>query len=392
MGAAIAKASKACSSAVAEEAPDDLPEAGRKHRAERLEECYRLGRTVGSGAYSKVKLIIALPKPGQLNEYNETRASIMREIEVALDLDHPNIVGVREYFVQGNKVYVIMELLRGGELLDAVVDKGHYSEDDARVVFVQLIRGVRYLHSMGVVHRDLKLDNLLLARPGDITSIKIADFGIAKQFGNGMDPLKTVCGTPSYMAPEVILARWQGGAGAPHAYTPACDLWSAGVILYMLLSGGAPFRDESQPALLHKIVGGKYDFRGPAWASVSDEAKDLIARFLAVDPAQRLDCAGAAAHPWMRAGAPASPHSPRSAERLAHMQARMLEALEGSRHGQPPLHERIARAVSEAEAARGAPRGGDGGGLWGCLRGLQMQGAAAACAACPAGHRARAQA
>ncbi|KAL4419974.1 hypothetical protein ABPG75_007072 [Micractinium tetrahymenae] len=359
-----------CSSAVAEEPllgnPEallqqahetDFPEHGKKMRTDvSFKEAYELGQPLGWGGFSKVKLvtsretgeryackIIPLPRPGHAsNEHQCTRTAILQEVDALLELDHPNVVGLKEYFVWAGRLCLVMELLPGGELLDLVLEKGPFSEDDARTVFRQLLEGVDYLHRMGVTHRDLKLDNLLLARPGDISAIRIVDFGFAKKHHAAdrlNNPMKTVCGTPEYMAPEVIrrpkrqrlrgCCNWQqlaaglcgtgsptpgpastsrppaapGGAGGSTgaAYGPACDCWSCGIILYLLLSGGEPpFSDPSQPRLLRTIVAGKFSFGAAVWKGVSKEAKDLICRLLVVDPDERWDCRRALGHPWMR--------------------------------------------------------------------------------------------
>lgn len=227
---------------------------------------------------------------------------MLREIDVLLDLDHPNIVGLREYFVHNDKVYLIMELLRGGELLDAVNTRGQYGEADARTIFRQLIEGVQYLHSRGVVHRDLKLDNLLLVNKGDITTVKIADFGVARKLhpAQGLSQMRTMVGTPQYMAPEIICSsKRQITTSHSSVYGPACDLWSCGVILFMLLGGYPPFWDDSHPMLLRKIAVGAFRYSDPVWKSVSWQAKDLISRLLVVDPAKRLTVEQVLAHPWM---------------------------------------------------------------------------------------------
>jgi calcium/calmodulin-dependent protein kinase I len=214
-----------------------------------------------------------------------------------MSLRHPNLIYLREYFEENNKVYIIMEYLRGGELLEAVIQKGHYSEDDARTVFKQLIAGVTYMHDdRSIVHRDLKLENLLLVNPGDISAIKIADFGLAKKYA-GSVVLSTICGTPQYVAPEVI----KGGRD-PYTYGKECDLWSLGIILYILLGGYPPFWDESEPRLFAKIRGGKYDFNDKVWNEVSFDAKDLISKLLQVDPARRYTVEQVENHAWMRAG------------------------------------------------------------------------------------------
>lgn len=147
--------------------------------------------------------IISLPKKGQeRNEFGLSREDILKEIDIFVSLDHPNIVYLKEAFIERNRVFAIMEHLSGGELLECIADKGHYTEDDARVIFKQLISGVDYLHSKGIAHRDLKLGNLLLAEKGNIETIKISDFGSSKKYSQSS--LSTVCGTPRYIAPEII--------------------------------------------------------------------------------------------------------------------------------------------------------------------------------------------
>ena len=143
-------------------------------------------------------------------------------------LEHPNIIYIKEYFVQSGKFYIVMSCLRGGELLDALLDLGNYTEEDAKCIAKQLLDALSYMHLNNVTHRDLKLENLLLARPNDISSVVIADFGPARNSINARQVFSTQCGTPSYVAPEILLGK---------PYTPAVDVWSIGVILYTLLIG-----------------------------------------------------------------------------------------------------------------------------------------------------------
>ncbi len=259
---------------------------------------------------------------------------------------------MKEYFEENGRVYVVMEFLAGGELLEALLSKEkgedgtcfgvaalrsrgssvsrvsrfsrwaspqvageveidgargshmldwlgtdagnepHYSERDARIIFKQLLEAVKYMHDKQIVHRDLKLENMLLAKPNDINTIKIADFGLAKKYGHAA--LSTICGTPQYVAPEVIK-----GGSTPYTYGKECDLWSCGVILFILLGGYPPFYDESEPRLFRKIREGKPDFDDPVWNEVSDEAKDLLDKLLNVDPKKRLTVEKIINHPWM---------------------------------------------------------------------------------------------
>ncbi|KAK9818047.1 hypothetical protein WJX72_006277 [[Myrmecia] bisecta] len=271
----------------------------------KVRDIYKLGKTLGTGGFAIVKLatdkqtseeyackIMALPEESAKAGDNEnTREDIFKEIDILVGLNHENVIFLKEYFEEGNKVYLITELLTGGELLDAVLERGSYNEADARYCFVQLLRGIEYLHTKNVVHRDLKLENLLLATPDDITKIKIADFGLAKKAAESA--MDTICGTPQYVAPEVI----QGIPGL--IYNAAVDLWSAGVVLFILLGGYPPFYDESEPALFEQIRKGHYTFDDPVWDTITEPAKDLIRKLLAVDPRKRLTASQALKHKWI---------------------------------------------------------------------------------------------
>ncbi|KAL4854177.1 putative myosin light chain kinase [Chlorella vulgaris] len=296
-----------------------FPGGGKKLRRDvRVEDVYSLGKLLGTGGSSSVLLatdrstgqewackIMALPRAGsELRAERQGRDRVLREISAMLDLEHPCVIGLREYFVQDQKAYLVMELSRGGEMLDAVNDKGHYSEDEARTAFLRVLQGVQYLHSSGVVHRDLKLENLLLARPGDISSVKIADFGGAVKGSPAvLNDIQTMCGSPQYVAPEVLLGRHGSsalGSQAPQPYGPGCDVWSCGVVLYMLLSGCPPFWHEDVEQLLAAVQRGKFDFEDPVWRGVRREANDLISGLLQFDPEQRPSCDEALQHPWLR--------------------------------------------------------------------------------------------
>lgn len=239
--------------------------------------------------------VMSLPPPGCSNAAEVTREDIFKEINILISLDHPNIIYLKEYYEEGNKAYLIMEYLRGGELLDAVLDIGHYSEREARTIFRQIVSGVGYLHKRGIAHRDLKLENLLLAEKGDITRVKIADFGLAK--GGGQSALSTICGTPQYVAPEVIA---KGARSGFHSYDLSCDIWSCGVILFVLLGGYPPFYDESEPRLFDKIRRGYFTFDDPVWKEISDGAKNLIKRMLTVDPKKRPTSTEVLNDPWVK--------------------------------------------------------------------------------------------
>ncbi|CAN0838420.1 CBL-interacting serine/threonine-protein kinase 6 [Linum grandiflorum] len=189
---------------------------------------------------------------------------IQREISVMKMVKHPNIVELHEVMASKSKIYIAMELVRGGELFNKVA-KGRLKEDVARVYFQQLISAIDFCHSRGVYHRDLKPENLLLDEEGNL---KVTDFGLSafaehlKQDGL----LHTTCGTPAYVAPEVIGKKGYDGAKA--------DLWSCGVILFVLLAGFLPFQDDNLVAMYRKIYRG--DFKCPPW--FSSEARRLITK------------------------------------------------------------------------------------------------------------------
>lgn len=279
---------------------------GKRRTDCKVRDAYKIGKTLGSGGFAVVKLAISrtdneqyackimnLPPAGvEVGENENSRADIFKEIEILCGLEHKNVLYLKEFFEDENKVYLITELLTGGELLDAVLERGQYSEADARLCFVQLLEGIAYLHSEGVAHRDLKLENLLLATPDDITHIKIADFGLAKLTTPQNGSMMTICGTPQYVAPEVI----QGVQGLSYGF--AVDMWSAGVVLFILLGGYPPFHSENEPQMFDQIRKGDYSFDESVWDLVSEDAKDLIRNLLVVDPEKRLTAQQALNHRW----------------------------------------------------------------------------------------------
>ncbi|EGD82179.1 AGC/RSK/RSK protein kinase [Salpingoeca rosetta] len=208
---------------------------------------------------------------------------------------HPNILTLYEVFDEGNSCYLVTELLRGGELLDRILEHGRLSEQEAQPIIRLLIEVIDYLHSQNVVHRDLKPSNILYADPSHTPeSIRIADFGFAKQLTaeNGM--LMTPCYTANFVAPEVL--KKQG-------YDKACDMWSVGVLLYITLAGFPPFASaptDTSEDILKRITVGAAPFGHPVWHAVSDSAKELIQGMLHTDPERRITAHQALLHPWLR--------------------------------------------------------------------------------------------
>ncbi|ETO00149.1 calcium/calmodulin-dependent protein kinase IV, partial [Reticulomyxa filosa] len=218
-------------------------------------------------------------------------------------INHDNVVKLHNVFDSKSKMCLIVDLLEGGELFDRIVEQGYFTEKSTAQCFGQLVVALDYLHQKKIVHRDLKPENLLFSKKcknknvyaPEEWNIKLIDFGLA---GSCKDnPLKTACGTPNYVAPE-ILRREKYGAPV--------DMWSSGVILYIMLCGFPPFYDEDEDMgrLYQKIRKAEYDMPKPHWNSVSDEAKDLVRKLLAGDPTKRATAAQTLQHPWLQGKAP----------------------------------------------------------------------------------------
>lgn len=272
-----------------------------------VREVYKFGRTLGTGGFSVVKLvkdrstgvqyackIMQLPAFEEVVEDSEnSRNDIFKEIEILCSTEHENVIYLKEFFIEKNKVYLITELLTGGELLDTVLERGNYTEADARSCFQQIVKGLAYLHSKGIVHRDLKLENLMLASEDAITNVKIVDFGLAKSLTKGVRKMGTVCGTPQYVAPEIIFE-----AETKCGYKESVDMWSAGVILFILLTGYPPFHDDNESLMFEQIRTGSFAFEDPVWETISLSARNLVGKLLTVDPGARLTAEECLQHEW----------------------------------------------------------------------------------------------
>ncbi|XP_057992052.1 CBL-interacting protein kinase 23-like [Hevea brasiliensis] len=241
---------------------------------------YELGRTLGEGTFGKVKFarntetgenvaIKILDKEKILK--HKMISQIKHEISTMKLIRHPNVIRMYEVMASKTKIYIVLEFIIGGELFEKIASRGRLKEDEARKYFQQLINAVDYCHSRGVHHRDLKPENLLLDARG---VLKVSDFGLSAlpQQIREDGLLHTTCGTPNYVAPEVINNKGYDGAKA--------DLWSCGVILFVLMAGYLPFEESNLMALYKKIF--KADFTCPPWFSSS--AKKLIKRILDPNP------------------------------------------------------------------------------------------------------------
>jgi len=263
-----------------------------------LTQKYEIGQELGRGAFSVVKLgtnkktkeKVAVKVIDRNDVGKDYEKNLKMEMEILKRVEHPNIIALHEMVEAGNKLYFVMELVTGGELFDRIVEKGSYSEEDAKILVRKIVSAIDYLHKQNIAHRDLKPENLLVKSVEDDTEVKIADFGLSKIIDKDK-MMQTACGTPGYVAPEVLLAQ---------GYDKEVDMWSIGVITYILLCGFPPFYSESVPEVFEQILEAKYDYPEEYWDEISAEAKDFINHLLVVDVTKRLTAEQALNHPWLR--------------------------------------------------------------------------------------------
>lgn len=263
---------------------------------------YDLYGTLGEGAFGKVKyavntetneaVAIKILDKDKIQARN-MGAQIKKEISIMKMINHHHVVAVKDVFATSAKIFIVLEFVGGGELFDKIANEGKLPEDKARFYFKQLVEGLEHCHNNGICHRDLKPENLLLDTDGNL---KISDFGfstlnIGDADGDGTqraELLHTTCGTPNYVAPEVLGKDGYDGKKA--------DVWSCGVILYVLLAGYLPFDENTMAALFQKIKNADYEF--PEW--FTPDARDLIKKILVPDPVKRPRLAELKLHPWMQ--------------------------------------------------------------------------------------------
>lgn len=266
-----------------------------------------MGRVLGQGSFATVKLAtckadntkwaIKVIKRSCLAPEDEQ--ALATEVAIMERVKHPNVISLKEVFDCPTHMYMVMEIMSGGELFDRIVQKEHYSELEAKEALRQIVSAIGYCHDMGIVHRDLKPENLLYTSPSPDAALKLADFGLA-QLLKPNELMHSACGTPGYVAPEVLRNDSSG-------YGKEVDMWSIGVILYILICGFPPFYDEDNAKLFVSIQKGEYDYPSPYWDSVSPEVTDLIDKLLVLDPGLRLTAAQTLEHPWLTASSQSAP-------------------------------------------------------------------------------------
>ncbi|XP_078542002.1 serine/threonine-protein kinase DCLK3 [Lissotriton helveticus] len=276
-----------------------LSDRGPKHlkcRAD-VENYYEIGRTIGDGNFAIVKecRVRSVNQQYAMKIIDKSKLKgkedmIENEISIIKDLSHPNIVKLLDEYETETEIYLIMEYVKGGDLFDAIIESVRFTEHDAALMIADLCEALVYIHYRNIVHRDLKPENLLIQHnPDKSTTLKLADFGLAVHV---TEPIFTVCGTPTYVAPEILLEK---------GYGLEVDMWATGVILYILLCGFPPFRSQErdQEELFQIIQYGHYEFTSPYWDKISEAAKDLISKLLVVDPKRRFTASHVLHHRWI---------------------------------------------------------------------------------------------
>ncbi|XP_014424433.1 death-associated protein kinase 2-like isoform X2 [Pelodiscus sinensis] len=272
-------------------------------RASNVEDLYELLEKLGSGHFGVVKRCrkrssgsfyaakFVKTRKCKGSRWGLDREQVEREVSILKQLEHPNILHLHDLFASKAETVLILELIRGGELFDFIAEKEMLTEAEAIEFLQQILQGVAYMHGKHIAHFDLKPENIMLLEK-DVPNpkIKIIDFGLAQKLEDGVT-FKSLCGTPQYIAPEVI------------NYEPlssATDMWSIGVITYILLSGMSPFQGETDAETLSNVVAGIYEFEDKYFNETTEMAKDFIRQLLVKEPGNRMTAAECLIHPWIK--------------------------------------------------------------------------------------------
>ncbi|CAN1306761.1 Calcium-dependent protein kinase 2 [Linum perenne] len=293
-----------------------------KTKTGHLKEFFNLGRKLGHGQFGTTFLCV---EKGSGNQYAcksiakrklltmDDVEDVRREIEIMHHLSgHPNIIRIRSAYEDSVAVHVVMELCSGGELFDRIIKKGHYTERKAAGITRTIFGVIQACHSLGVMHRDLKPENFLFIDEHEDSPLKAIDFGLSMFFKPGQI-FNDVVGSPYYVAPEVLRKK----------YGPEADVWSAGVMVYILLSGVPPFWAETEDEIFQEVLHGNPDFSSDPWPHVSESAKELVKKMLVREPKKRISTHEVLCHPWVREDgvAPDKPLDPAVLTRLKQFSA-----------------------------------------------------------------------
>ncbi|XP_071721121.1 calcium-dependent protein kinase 20-like [Rutidosis leptorrhynchoides] len=296
-------------------APEDKPKAAQgnikrvqsfgvqnsvlQRRTENMKEIYSLGKKLGQGQFGTTLLCVEKETGKEFAcksiakrklTTKEDVEDVRREIQIMHHLaGHPNVISIVGAYEDAVAVHVVMELCAGGELFDRIIQRGHYTEKKAAELTRIIVGVVEACHSLGVMHRDLKPENFLFINEQEEAPLKTIDFGLSMFFKPG-EMFTDMVGSPYYVAPEVLRKF----------YSQECDIWSAGVIIYILLCGVPPFWDETEQGIFEQVLKGDLDFASEPWPSISESAKDLVRKMLVRDPKRRLTAPEVLRHPWVQ--------------------------------------------------------------------------------------------
>ena len=273
-----------------------------------VREKYIFERIVGRGHYGAVHLVSLHSDPKQTfaikaiskKKVKAFRAMAEREVSILHSLDHPNILKLVEVSEDSRSIYLVTEYCAGGSLLTWLQRTGLHTEQQVAYIMHKVFKGIHHLHQHQICHRDLKPENFMFTSNSPDAELKIIDFGLSARFRqkDGISEMKSIVGTPSYQSPEVLQGK----------YGPKCDMWSAGVVLYTLLSADAPFTStSSSKEAFQRILQGQYSMTSDLWQGVSPQAQDLISKLLILDPNKRLEPEAALQHPWFSLYPPKPP-------------------------------------------------------------------------------------
>lgn len=291
----------------------------RTASARAVEDYYVMGEVLGAGSFAQVHRAVDRGTGEEVAVKVINKAGydareleyVVREVAIMRSLNHPNIVSTYDIFETSTHLYLVIELCAGGELFDIVADHGHLSEQRASQVMRSIVRGLEYLHSEGICHRDIKPENILVKSKSWPLEVKLADFGLANFINDadppspeppggssdsagssGIRPMATVIGTPGYVAPEVVKRS---------PYGPPVDMWAAGVVLYILLSGKMPFYGRTDVECVQRIAAGTYSLPPREWSRISPDAVSLVRALLQLNSDRRLTASAALQHRWLAA-------------------------------------------------------------------------------------------
>ncbi|KAK9733134.1 hypothetical protein RND81_04G046000 [Saponaria officinalis] len=270
-----------------------------RKRTGNIKEFYSLGRKLGQGQFGTTFMCIekatcqefackSIAKRKLLTD--EDVEDVRREIQIMHHLaGHPNVISIKGAYEDAVAVHLVMEICKGGELFDRIIQRGHYTERQAAELTRTIVGVVEPCHSLGVMHRDLKPENFLFVSQEEESPLKTIDFGLSMFFKPG-EKFTDVVGSPYYVAPEVLRK----------SYGPEADVWSAGVIIYILLSGVPPFWGENEQEIFEQVLQGELDFSSDPWPNISEDAKELVKGMLDRDPRKRLTAHEVLCHPWVQ--------------------------------------------------------------------------------------------